>query len=652
MKRIIIITDRERIAEKIREDLLCVFRGKAEIEKLTFEKIAGMPSVDGDLLLFTLGDRIERIKEKLLHPENIVIIRRTIREKNLVKLFEIPQGTPVLVVNDNYENTLQTVNLLYDLNVDNLILKPWDQTSCEDDVTIAVTPGEADRVPSFIKRIIDIGDRCVDLATFMDIIYRLQLGDEEISKRLLSYADGIVNSNRGLNQYYKETIMKNIQMKHVLESVDLGILLTLPDGTIVLCNQRFREMIKKPVREGVTRLSSLFDESLLEFFSRDSFDFEPARFGVCEMTVRKNRLSYDSSVYQELYFFRDITYVKSLEEKISRQVKKQGFHARYQIQDILYQSEAMNRCLESVRIFSPGSKTILLEGESGTGKELIAQSIHHLSERSHQPFVAVNCAAVPENLLESELFGYVRGAFTGASRDGKPGLFEQADKGTLFLDEIGDMPVGLQSRLLRVIQEKQIMRIGSDRVIDIDVRIIAATNRDLRQEMKCGRFRSDLYYRLSVLPVSIPPLRERKEDILLLFSSFLSEPCEIPERVHRILLAHDWPGNVRELRNAAEYFELMRCRENCLPDYLMHLEGSLLPEEEKQLLLLIRNAQDSGMPAGRSCLRQALSESLDTPVSEYHLRSLLDGLEQKGLAVKHTGRSGTRITEQGRRILR
>ena len=126
MKRIIIITDRERIAEKIREDLLCVFRGKAEIEKLTFEKIAGMPSVDGDLLLFTLGDRIERIKEKLLHPENIVIIRRTIREKNLVKLFEIPQGTPVLVVNDNYENTLQTVNLLYDLNVDNLILKPWD----------------------------------------------------------------------------------------------------------------------------------------------------------------------------------------------------------------------------------------------------------------------------------------------------------------------------------------------------------------------------------------------------------------------------------------------------------------------------------------------------------------------------------------------
>lgn len=652
MKRIVIITDRERIAEKIREDLLCVFRGKAEIEKLTFEEIADMEEIDGDLLLFTLGDRIERIKEKLLHPENIVIIRRTIREKNLVKLFEIPQGTQVLVVNDNYENTLQTVNLLYDLNVDNLILKPWDQKPCDESVTIAVTPGEADRVPPFIKRIIDIGDRCVDLATFMDIIYRLQLGDEEISKRLLSYADGIVNSNRGLNQYYKETIMKNIQMKHVLESVDLGILLTLPDGTIVLCNQRFREMIKKPVREGVTQLSSLFDESLSDFFSRDSFDFEPARFGACEMTVRKNRLSYDGSVYQELYFFRDITYVKALEDKISRQTKKQGFTTRYQIQDILYQSEAMKRCLESVRIFSPGNKTILLEGESGTGKELIAQSIHRLSERSLQPFVAVNCAAVPENLLESELFGYVRGAFTGASRDGKPGLFEQADKGTLFLDEIGDMPVGLQSRLLRVIQEKQIMRIGSDRVIDIDVRIIAATNRDLRQEMKCGRFRSDLYYRLSVLPVSIPPLRERREDILLLFSSFLSEPCEIPERVRRILLAYDWPGNVRELRNTAEYFELMKSRENCLPDYLMHLEGSLLSNEEKQLLLLIRNAQDSGISAGRSYLRQALSERLETSISEYRLRGLLNDLEQKGLAVKQTGRNGSRITEQGRRILR
>ena len=266
--------------------------------------------------------------------------------------------------------------------------------------------------------------------------------------------------------------------------------------------------------------------------------------------------------------------------------------------------------------------------------------------------MAVNCAAVPENLLESELFGYVRGAFTGASKEGKSGLFEQADKGTLFLDEIGDMPVGLQSRLLRVIQEKQIMRIGSDRVIDIDVRIIAATNRDLRQEMQCGRFRSDLYYRLSVLPVSVPPLRERKEDILLLFSSFLSEPCKIPERIQRILLAHDWPGNVRELRNAAEYFELMKSRENCLPDYLMRLEGSLLSEEEKQLLSLIRDVQDAGMPTGRGFLRQSLSERLGISVSEYRLRGLLGQLEQKGLAVKHTGRSGTRITEQGRRLLR
>ena len=148
MKRIVIITDRKRIAEKIREDLLCVFRGKAELETLTFEEIAEMETVDGDLLLFTLGDRIERIKEKLLHPENIVVIRRTIREKNLVKLFEIPQVTPVLVVNDNYENTLQTVNLLYDLNVDNLILKPWNGTDGGNDITIAVTPGEAERVPS------------------------------------------------------------------------------------------------------------------------------------------------------------------------------------------------------------------------------------------------------------------------------------------------------------------------------------------------------------------------------------------------------------------------------------------------------------------------------------------------------------------------
>ena len=480
--------------------------------------------------------------------------------------------------------------------------------------------------------------------------------------------------------------MKNIQMKHVLESVDLGILLTIPDGTIVLCNQRFREMVKKPVREGVTRLFSLFDESLFDFFSRDSFDFEPARFGVCEMTVRKSRLSYDSSAYQDLYFFRDITYVKSLEEKISRQAKTQGFTARSQIQDILYQSDSMRRCLESVRIFSPGNKTILLEGESGTGKELIAQSIHRLSDRSLQPFVAVNCAAVPENLLESELFGYEEGAFTGAKKGGRPGLFEFAHHGTLFLDEVEGMSLSMQVKLLRVLQEGEIMRVGGGSIIRVDVRIVAATNEALEKKIQEGSFRKDLYYRLNALTVEIPPLRKRGDDIFMLFDFFMRKMggnFTLSEEVKAFLRRHPWPGNIRELQNAVEYFNYLAKpvielsdlpptmtrvvgvgldvvgpgessgeNENVKTGTTQLKEGSTYSghmdtEAKKQFVLKqLALAWKAGETVGREKILEAAKKD-HIPMTQKQARDLLKELEKEGLLQVGRGRGGSRITEKG-----
>lgn len=194
--------------------------------------------------------------------------------------------------------------------------------------------------------------------------------------------------------------------------------------------------------------------------------------------------------------------------------------------------------------------TVLIYGESGTGKELFAQSIHNASPRKRKPFVAVNCAALPENLLESELFGYEAGAFTGANAKGKIGLFEQANHGTIFLDEIGDVTPKLQARLLRTIQEKQIMRIGSDRIIDIDVRLITATNKDLMLEVQEGHFRSDLFYRLNVLPIRIPPLRARMQDVIPLLHHFLGDKYNdlTPQEIDH-LTTYQWPGNVREVEN-------------------------------------------------------------------------------------------------------
>ena len=206
------------------------------------------------------------------------------------------------------------------------------------------------------------------------------------------------------------------------------------------------------------------------------------------------------------------------------------------------------------------STTVLIQGESGTGKELVAKAIHRLSSRKNGRFVDINCAALTESLLEAELFGYEKGSFTGATATGKPGLFEVADKGTIFLDEIGEMGVALQAKLLRVLQERQFKRVGGINDIKIDVRVIASTNRNLEEEVEAGNFRKDLYYRLKVLPIHVPPLREREEDISLLVKHFLHKYNDefnknihhIPAETEKLLLEYQWPGNIRELKNVIE----------------------------------------------------------------------------------------------------
>jgi formate hydrogenlyase transcriptional activator len=226
---------------------------------------------------------------------------------------------------------------------------------------------------------------------------------------------------------------------------------------------------------------------------------------------------------------------------------------------IVGSSPALEAVLEQVRMVAPTDSTVLIDGETGTGKELIARAIHMHSERRNRPFVKVNCAAIPAELLESELFGHERGAFTGALAQ-RIGRFEAANGGTLFLDEIGDMPVNLQAKLLRAVQEQEIERVGGNRTIHVDVRIVAATNQDLKALVEESKFRADLYYRLAVFPLNVPPLRERREDIPLLTRYFVEKHARrmnrnienIPVHVLQALANYDWPGNIRELQNVIE----------------------------------------------------------------------------------------------------
>jgi len=257
--------------------------------------------------------------------------------------------------------------------------------------------------------------------------------------------------------------------------------------------------------------------------------------------------------------FQDTGNIQQWEANIRKKIYAEEHTAVFTFADIIGASRQMRHCVAVAEQFAAADASILISGETGTGKEVFSQSIHNASKRGHQPFVAINCAALPAQILESELFGYVGGAFTGASQKGKPGLLEIAHGGTLLLDEIAEMDYSLQSKLLRVIQERKVMRLGSDRVLPVDIRLIAATNKNLKELVGASRFRADLYYRLNVLRLHLPPLRERPEDIVPFARSFLAKHAAQLNRHLRfsraameVFFRHPWPGNVRELQNTIE----------------------------------------------------------------------------------------------------
>ncbi len=265
---------------------------------------------------------------------------------------------------------------------------------------------------------------------------------------------------------------------------------------------------------------------------------------------------------------------------------KELLEERFKFTNIIGRSEPMRRVLDQVARIASTDSTVAIYGASGTGKELIAKAIHISSQRKDEPFLAINCAAIPESLLESELFGYEKGAFTGAVKSSR-GLFSRADQGTLFLDEIGDMYFSIQAKLLRVLQEKTFVPLGSEKPLSVDVRVIVATNKNLKEEVKKGNFREDLFYRIHVIPIELPPLKDRKEDIPPLVDFFIKKYSELmekkiksvsPEGMQKMML-HDWPGNVRELENTIEYAVAMT---NC--DVLS--EDLILQKKEGQQDLL------------------------------------------------------------------
>lgn len=569
MKHIALIALGEKTSYFCRDQLHRLLGNRINISNYYAE--GNLPQrIKADFAIFTSRLAYQKTHTHLSDGLPYMISRRSINYHEVDKLFELPVGTNVLLVNDCIQSANDTISLLQTLGIDHLNYYAYAPGMDDPKMAkVAVTPGESRFVPPSIEKIVDIKTRLLDITSLVEMLSRI-----------------------GLLTYYADFLSAQY-VRDIIQLIDK--------------NQRY-----------------------------------------------KNRAA---QLEQELC---------RLEASRSQKTSDVNLQAVYHFDDIIGSAPALQSAIHIAKRFADSDSTVLIQAQSGTGKELMAQSIHNASERADGPFVAVNFAAITETLLDSELFGYVEGAFTGASRHGAIGLFEQANHGTIFLDEIGDASLSFQVKLLRVLQEREIRRVGSTVPIHIDVRIIAATNQDLKVLIRQGRFREDLYYRLNVLPLTLPPLAERKEDIPVLVAAFLksffldmgaSEMRDWIKEILPVFHQYSWPGNIRELQNVVEYLANVcdgRPRPDDLPSSFTATIASMRNRQggetagenlKKAVLQELAIAARIGKHLGR----RSLARNLDVPESQ--IRHICQDLVKEGEITLKSGRGGIQLRRNWSEIL-
>ncbi|KOA20832.1 propionate catabolism operon regulatory protein [Clostridium homopropionicum DSM 5847] len=676
MKTLAIITYTEGAANRYCSELEVLFKNKLSIKKYYVVDGNLSEGVQADLVLISTYD-VYKITKKYI-PDNIQIINTnlTILKSNFQKILDLPAGSKALLVNFSLSLALQCIDQIYQLGAKHIELIPYSPNLEETNgLELAITPDEEKLVPASVKHIINIGNRVIDISTIVYILIHFELEDLFYSPEVKDYYKKIMplNFSSGLDMIQSYFCLNEF----ITMNYRSGIISFTQSGIITNYNPMAEKILgfkgESIIGENVLRL---FPQPSIQEAIKKMRPLEKKQIKIKGDDILVKITTGETNVTSLCYITLERVHESTIKTTSFKKVSiASGYVAKYYFSDIITEDEHMKRVIQISEMNAKTHSSVLITGESGTGKELFAQAIHNASNREGNPFVAINCAAVPESLLESELFGYEEGAFTGARRGGKKGLFELAHSGTLFLDEIGEMPIGLQARLLRVLQEKEIIRIGGDRVIGVDVRIIAATNRRIDYLIKNNQFRLDLYYRLNVIPLKIPPLRDRKKDIPLLVDTFtkqLNANFQITDSAMKRLKNHYWEGNIRELRNYIEYF-----RNLCKPvidiedlPVLSEVEviDTFLNKEEKENILkfeqyekdkisdiifileALKNAEDSNRRLGRRSLAE-LSRIKRKHISEVEIRNLLFDMEAFQMVKILKGRGGTVITELGLKAL-
>ncbi len=589
---------------------------------------------------------LQEVKDLVEDFSKVIMVTRSPAGESLNLISAIPAGTNVLLVNDSYETALETVHAFYEIGVSHINLIPYDsaltRTGIYDQITVAVTPSEPHLVPPHISQVIDIGYRKVGFDTMFKLMQLLDLDVGIINRNLQRHIYSVVEPNEGFHSNYIYGYLKSEMLSRVVDASENGMLLTDAAYQPVYANRLALKIFRADNKSQIRIAGHIPAEVLnAQDHSEEPVIIEGEAYG-----YEKNPIRLMDDVAGYYFILQDYAKVKAQ----SRSARQAGFTAKYTFKDILCKSPEMSQLIDTARQIAAADDTVMICGESGTGKELLAQSIHNASPRRNAPFIAINCAALPDSLLESELFGYEPGSFTGASSRGRKGLFELAMHGTVLLDEIGEISPKFQASFLRALQERQIIRVGGKELIDIDVRFITATNRDLRQQVKDGAFRSDLFFRLNVFPLTIPPLRRRRADIDALLKNFLRQDYRsITPEEFALLDQYAWPGNVRELENVCTFYRTM----HRFPDYLFSGTEADPPKKEAihlEVLRLIGENTRLSHGIGRTNLIYQL-RNRNRQISDHQLRLLLEELRQQGLVTIRPGRCGAQITERGAAFL-
>jgi len=607
---------------------------------------------------------------KLCNGCEVITAKRTINYDAIDEIMFLNPDTDVLFVNDIKETAIAGIEALKELKIDHINLYPY-YPNMQDEIKraeVAITPGEVNKVPDFVKEVYNIGPRILDFTTILKILNRIGILEHKAGQFSKSYLNKIINIAKKFAQSANEVTNLNEHLSTVINSLNDALVVYDNKGFISVTNANFNELfnLKSFNVNGKCIRDLIYRKNLLTFLMSDKkdkkvFEINNKNYIVSKFSLPEN--DFYTAVFKSEKDTIDDT------KRINKEFINKGFIAKYNFEDIIGESKANKKVKKVAKKLAKTDLNILIEGESGTGKELFANAIHNSSKRKNGPFLAVNFSALPDKLIESELFGYEAGAFTGAKKEGKKGLFEQADGGTIFLDEIGDISVEVQARLLRVLQEKELMRIGGNKINKVDVRVIAATNKNLWKLIEKGKFRKDLYYRLKIGYIKLPPLRERKEDLRELMDYFIevesTKPIEIKEEVFNELLKYDWYGNIRELKNTLNYMLAVReGKEITLADIpnrdffkgeieieKNRLNKSInLSDEEKFLIKLIDQLKQKHNIIGRRLLAEK-AQNTSYPLTKYQIRNRLNKLEKKGLVVKGKGKKGTNLTTLGQQYI-